>query len=135
MTPEISKEWRKHASQFAIEWWSSMVAAKKVDYIRLDEWTDLWAEIEACASRKGIIAIGQLPGMQKDFHLIRAALQTDKTIISRDNKARNPYSRACARVQQLRDILWMDVSSDKVAEWIQGGALLATARRLHNAEE
>lgn len=135
MAPEISKEWRKHASRFAIEWWSSMVAARKVDYIRLDEWADLWAEIESCISEKGIVSKGQLPGMRKDFHLVRAALQTDKTIISTDNKARRPYSRACARVEQLRDIIWWDAKSDKVAEWIQGGALLATARHLHDAVE
>jgi hypothetical protein len=112
-----------------------MISKDKIFPIRLAEGSALWNEIKACANEKGMITKEQLPGMQKDFHLIRAALQTDKTIISRDNKARNPYSRACVRVEQLRDILWMDAKSDKVAEWIQGGALLATARHLHDAEE
>lgn len=135
MAREISAEWLKHASPFAIKWWRIMVTENKVAYIRLDEWADVWVEIEACTSGKGMIAKEQLRGMQKDFHLIRAALQTDKTIISRDNKARRPYSLACASVEQLRDILWMDAQSDRVVEWIQGGALLATARHLHDAQE
>ena len=67
----------------------------------------------------------EIEAMEKDFHLPGAALETDQTIISRDENIRGLFKRASQQVDEIRNIIW--VNPDRTAEeqpivWLQNGA-------------
>ena len=94
MTSDIRDEWTKHESNFARTWRRQMVANKKLEYradIQINE--ELWKQIEGTAGGDR-----EREAMFKDFLLIVAALATDKTVISLDERVRGLFGQAAGRV-------------------------------------
>jgi hypothetical protein len=61
----------------------------------------------------------------KDMILIEAAIATDQTIISRDEKARSPFKKAAiAGIKEIQNIAWInpDKSEESPIEWLKSGA-------------
>jgi hypothetical protein len=121
MTPDIKEEWNKHQSYFAKRWRSSMVAKKKLEYysdIQVNR--DLWDVMDRLAETDK-----QRQEMFKDIRLIEAALATDKTIISLDDKtARRFFAKAAAEFDELKTIVWVNPGKieENSIEWLQNGA-------------
>jgi hypothetical protein len=65
--------------------------------------------------------------MTKDLCLIEAALATDKIVISLDdNTARKFFSEASVKIDELKDIVWVNpdkVDEEQPIEWLRNGAL------------
>ena len=128
MTREISDEWKRHQSRFALEWRVSMDARRKIDRINPPEYADIQAKVTNTASEEDKIEV-----MEKDFHLLQAALATDQTIISLDETIRELFKRASQSVGEIRDIIW--INPDRTAEehpiaWLQNGAPREPHRQL-----
>ena len=70
--------------------------------------------------------------MEKDFHLLQAALATDQTIISCDQTVRKLFKRASQGVGEIRHIIWVnpDRADEQPIAWLQNGAPPETHRRL-----
>ena len=120
MTEKINNEWKRHASRFARRWRVSMDARKKVDRINPPEDQTLQDKITTTTSDENEIEV-----MEKDFHLLQAALATDQTIISLDETVRQLFKRASQQVGEIQHIIW--VNPDQTAEerpiaWLQNGA-------------
>ena len=120
MTKEISDEWKRHRSGFAFEWRVSMYARRRVDSIDPPEDQTLHNKITTTIKDENEIEV-----IEKDFHLLQAALATDQTIISLDETVRQLFKRASQQVGEIRDIIW--VNPDKISEehpiaWLQNGA-------------
>ena len=63
--------------------------------------------------------------MQKDFHLLQAALATDRTVISLDETVRRLFVHASQQVGEIRDIIWVNpdrTAEEQPIEWLQNGA-------------
>lgn len=119
LTPEILAEWKDHQSSFARTWLVSMFARRKVH--QLDTLVD------ETIRNKVADAAGTEPGREavlKDCHLIEAAIATDRTVASLDDKARKLFSSAASCVGEIRRIIW--VNPDRVDEnciaWLRDGA-------------
>lgn len=127
MTPEISDEWKRHRSGFARRWRVSMDARKKVYRIDAPIDEELRNKIEQTAAHENEIEV-----MQKDFHLLDAALATDQTIISLEEIIRQLFARATQRVGEIRDIVWMnpDHIKEEPLIWLQNGAPPEDHRKL-----
>ena len=128
MTREISDEWKRHQSRFALEWRVSMDAQRKIDRINPPEDEELQAKVTTKTNKAD-----EIEAMEKDFHLLQAALATDQTIISLDETARGLFKRASQQVGEIRNIIW--VNPDRTAEedpivWLQNGAPPEIHRRL-----
>ncbi|MCY4567333.1 MAG: hypothetical protein OXD49_03395 [Candidatus Poribacteria bacterium] len=128
MTREISDEWKRHQSRFALEWRVSMDARRKIDRINPSEDEELQDKITNRASNED-----EIEAMQKDFHLLQAALTTDQTITSLDETVRQLFKRASRSVGEIQNIIW--VNPDRTAEeqpivWLQNGAPPEAHRRL-----
>ena len=128
MTFELSEEWDEHQSNFAAEWLGNMIATRRFHYIELPQNRELYNEIEATAVREA-----DIDAMLKDFHLLGAALETDQTVISRDETIRGLFKRASQQVSEIRNIIW--INPERTAEeqpivWLQNGALPEAHRRL-----
>ena len=75
----------------------------------------------------------QSEDIEKDFHLLQAALATDQTVISLDEIIRGLFRQASQSVGEIRNIIW--VNPDRTAEehpiaWLQDGAPPEANRRL-----
>ena len=128
MTPEISNEWKRHRSGFARRWRVSMDARKKVYRINAPADEGLRDKIEGTATNPE-----ESEDMQKDFHLLDAALATDHTIISLDETVRGLFARATQRVGEIRDIVWVNperVEKEEPLVWLQNGAPPEECRKL-----
>lgn len=71
--------------------------------------------------------------MQKDFHLLEAARETDQTIISLDETVRGLFARATQHVGEIRDIVWVNPEYNEEEEplvWLQNGAPPEDHRKL-----
>ena len=120
MTEQINNEWKNHQSRFARRWRVSMDARKKIDRIDPPENAELQAKVTTTTNNENEIEV-----LQKDFHLLQAALVTDQTIISLDETVRQLFKQASQSVGEIRDIIW--VNPDRTAEeqpiaWLQNGA-------------
>ncbi len=128
MTPEISNEWKRHRSGFARRWRVSMDARKKVYRINPPANEELRDKIEETAGHENEIEV-----MQKDFHLLEAALATDQTVISLDETVRGLFARATQNVGEIRDIVWVNPDRTEEEEplvWLQNGAPSEEGRKL-----
>jgi hypothetical protein len=68
----------------------------------------------------------------KDAHLVEAACQTDRIVISRDQTVRDLFRRACPQVREIQDVCWAnpDIEDERVVDWLTSGAKSEVARRL-----
>jgi hypothetical protein len=68
--------------------------------------------------------------------VIEAALATDKIVISLDdNTARKFFSEASVKIDELKDIVWVNpdkVDEEQPIEWLRNGAKVESDRLLMN---
>ena len=128
MTERINNEWKNHQSRFARRWRVSMDARRKVDRIDPPEYEELRDKITDTTTDED-----EIQNIEKDFHLLQAALATDQTVISLDETIRGLFRQASQSVGEIRNIIW--VNPDRTAEehpiaWLKNGAPPETYRRL-----
>jgi hypothetical protein len=119
MTPDIRDEWNKHQSKSARIWLRRMVAKKKLCPCDIAVDDDLWCQVEAIAESDKERDI-----MVKDLRLVEAAIATDRTVVSLDNKVRNCFAKAAVQVDELKDIIWVNPAQieETPLNWLQNGA-------------
>ncbi len=119
ITETISEEWKRHQSRFARRWRLSMEARRRTVSINPPEDQQLRSKIEVTSSNAN-----EIETMEKDYHLLEAALSTDNSIISCDDSVRILYAQASKQVGEIRKIIW--VNPDKTEEepivWLENGA-------------
>ena len=128
MTPEISNEWKRHRSSFARRWRVSMDARKKVYRVNAPADEELHDKIKQTGTN-----LEESEDMQKDLHLLDAALATDQNIVSLDETIRGYFARAAQHVGEIRDIVWVNPERTKKEEpivWLQNGAPPEDHRKL-----
>lgn len=118
MSPEIRAEWVKYRVPIAITWLTAMQQKGKVHFVTPPDFEELRLKIEGCARGKA-----QLRHMIEDIHLIKAALVTDRTVISGDREVQHLFARATPDVKELRNIVWVDANEAGLLAWVQGGAM------------
>lgn len=127
MTEKINNEWKNHQSRFARRWRVSMDARKKIERINPPEDEALQNKVTNTADDAD-----EIEAMEKDFHLLQAALATDQTVISLDETIRGLFKRASQQVGEIRNIIW--VNPDRMEEqpilWLQNGAPPEPRRQL-----
>ncbi len=131
MTPEISSEWNRRQSPFALRWRVLMATSNKVCSANSPVDKDLRKKIKEAAEEKN-----QIPVMRKDFHLLEAARVSDQTIISLERRVRRHFAYAAQHVDELRDIVWVnpDRTEEEPLVWLQNGAPPEECRKLRTWE-
>ena len=128
LTPEISNEWKRHRSSFARRWRVSMDARKKVYRVNAPADEELYDKIKQTGTN-----LEESEDMQKDLHLLDAALATDQNIVSLDETIRGYFAQAAQRVGEIRDIVWVNPERTEEEEplvWLQNGAPPEDHRKL-----
>jgi hypothetical protein len=126
-SPEALAEWKRHQRSFARRWLTRMVASRQVDF--LDDVQDdrFRAKLLPCAPSPA-----KRRAMEKDAHLLEAALQADRIVISCDEKIRALFRDACGEVREIRQVSWAnpEIEVEGVADWVREGARAEAKRRL-----
>ena len=120
VTDAMAQEWRTHASLFSVRWLAAMTAKKKLQPITDAEGhAGLLAKLET-----GVDSEPARHAVMKDFHLLIAAIETDKTIITRDERLRQILHVASQQVGELRSIMCAnpDFTEEEIVAWLNRGA-------------
>ena len=113
MCPTLMAEWRKHRSLYARKWLASMIAKKKVNFIKPSSITNNLIINNLIKDKEIAIAV-------KDAHLIDGALEVDNIIASNDDIARNVFCELSTSCGSLRTIKWFNAITDRdfVADYL-----------------
>ncbi len=127
MSPPITDEWNKHKSSFARGWLVSMVARKRVVRVEPEQLEELRQKLKEIASSRK-----DLDAMLKDFHLLEAALVTDRTVIALDEIVRALFGTACQTMGQIKSVVWVnpDKAEEQALVWLEEGAESEPPRQL-----
>ncbi len=127
LTKAIQAEWNKHQSLATLTWRSTMIAQKRVCLINAPADEKLRQEVEQYASSDNKRKV-----MLKDIHLVEAALQADRIIISMDETVRYCFHVITQRISLLKRIVWVNpcMEVETPIDWLKEGAELTKERLL-----
>ena len=121
LSTELAAEWKKHQSKFTRKWRRWMDGKKKLSR------RDCPANHALRSKVSAVLTESERNEAEKDFHLVEAALATDKIVISCEDKARGLFAKASASVPELADIMWVNVRAQapgNLEVWLKGGAAM-----------
>jgi hypothetical protein len=126
-TEAIAAEWGRHASPFAVRWRVQMASTGRIVDVGAERDDELREALDRAAAETEAGGI-----MQKDAHLIEAALATERTVTSRDDRARGWFARTVERIPRLARIVWVnpDMPEEEPIAWLRAGAKPERARTL-----
>jgi hypothetical protein len=129
MTPAIRSEWRRHRSAYASEWLTEMTSRKKVVDVLAESDQKLSAAIRATGSGDR-----QVEEVEKDRHLVEAALASDQIVCSLEVRAPSHFKRVAKSYGPLRNVSWVNVESEHLLmeQWLTKGALIRRAWQLRD---
>lgn len=117
-SPEIEREWKRHASRFSRKWRVQMDARRKLDRCQPPTVGGLSERIQS-----GSVVDLNPEVIRKDLHLVEAALAAEGIIGSLDERFRTQLAAAVNSASELRTILWINPAGEADAgfEWLSGG--------------
>lgn len=127
-SPEMSREWNKHQSNFALGWRTSMVARRRIEVLTEDPANmDFRNAISSSQSTPN-----QKRAMLKDSHLVECAGATDNRVSALDDTVRRLFQYTTGVSAHVKKLVW--VNPGKIEEtplqWLRDGAKAETARML-----
>ena len=127
LTRAIQEEWNKHQSIATLAWRRTMIAQKRMCLIDAPADAQLRRKVEHYASSDN-----KARAMLKDIHLIEAAHQADKIVISMDETVRNCFREVTHKIRLLAFIAWVNpcIIEEKAIEWLHNGAEMKRERLL-----
>ncbi len=106
-TDAIHDEWKSHMSRFARKWLCSMAAHRKpserVNPVDVSVDTAEWSDPDRRV-------------VEKDLHLIEAALSADRIIVTRDDVFRRVLAKTLKGTRLLESITWVNPVSDGITQ-------------------
>jgi hypothetical protein len=126
-TQQLLDEWGEHASLFSRRWWKSMVARRRTESIEGAEFVIHLERACACLAKDR-----WKEDLRKDFHLVRAALAADRTILSNEINFPGYLSIAARTVRGLSALYYASPAAEGAPciEWVRGGAKPEGSRRI-----
>jgi hypothetical protein len=118
LTKPIQDEWNRHQSSFARKWRASMMARKKIVLADVSADVCLQNEIARFVFNESTAAI-----IEKDRHLIEAALVTDKRVASLDDRVRRRLHETGQRLPHVASICWVNPNTpgEQAIGWLEAG--------------
>ena len=96
-----------------------MYARKKVHYASTAQNHNLRQKVQ-----RFVTADRDIRAVMKDIHLIEAALDTDRTVVSLEKEARRLFAGLAKHARYLKNVIWVNPANDseKPIAWLEGGA-------------
>ncbi|NQS98033.1 MAG: hypothetical protein HQ591_06235 [candidate division Zixibacteria bacterium] len=132
---KISQEYLDHNTVYSRIWLSDMASQEKVkNYAFSTSLENMSNEIKSL----DIFSPEEIPNIEKDLHLIQAALSTDGIVVSVDGKARRKFAIVSRSeftlAAEIGDIVWINPTNEgeNLMQWLESGAPKDNARMLKN---
>jgi len=122
---ELEAEWKEHAALFARRWLTTMRARGRVQRLTLQSNPHLRGRALATAADEGVY-----DAMDKDWHLLLAAVSADRTVASSDDTARSYYAVAAAGIAALKTVVWVNPATHELKAWTEADAPADPEKRL-----
>lgn len=128
MQPKLKDEWDAHKSLFARTWLTAMVSRGRVIFDEVPPSNRMRREIESSAAANQ----RDLKALRKDFHLVEAAIATDRTVVSLDETVRRLFKAAAQSVVAIKKVVWVNpsIAAEQPVKWLRNGAKPENARML-----
>jgi hypothetical protein len=126
-TQQLLDEWGDHASLFSRRWWKSMAARRRIENAEGAEFVPHLDRACACLTE------GKWrEDFRKDFHLVRAALAADQTILSNEFNFPGYVSIAALTVRILSTLYYGNPATEgePCIAWVRTGAQREGTRRI-----
>lgn len=119
LTPDISVEWKTHASSFTQEWRTTMYQKGRIYQGNVPQLLELKQEVLNCCETVHIQRI-----IEKDWLLVEAALAYDNIVASIEKRVYRHLHNIAPNVNELRSLLWLnpDKQREAVLSWLENGA-------------
>lgn len=129
MTQQLRREWDDHMSAFASTWLTAMTTRGDVIPFDIAASDKLRRSIERAVSPHA----GELRAMRKDYHLLEAAIATDRSVISLDETVRVLFASAAESIVALKNVVWVnpDKAGEQSIDWLERNAKPERKRMLY----
>jgi hypothetical protein len=113
VSPALTAEYERHASNFGRRWWVAMAKRKKVVATPARETGRArgWRQ-------DPVFSKSEREAIDKDLHLVLAARETNGVVLSADDAARSLF----ARLADLKALGWARMTADDIDDWLLDGA-------------
>ncbi|HEV3468830.1 MAG TPA: hypothetical protein VG148_05885 [Pyrinomonadaceae bacterium] len=131
LPPGLRDEWDRHRSGFAATWLVSMTSRRRVIPDEVPPSRRMRREVEKAAANQR-----DLKALRKDFHLVEAAVATDRTVVSLDEVVRRLFKAAAQSVAAIKKVVWVNpsIAAEQPVRWLRNGAKPENARMLGHLE-
>lgn len=126
-TPHSFEEWKRHRGTYSYAWLTSMHARRRVEF--LPEPRANRGFRKAAAKRFGTEP-PTLEKVQKDQHLVEAALAHHAPVLSRDDRMRSHMRALCGLHRELSRVHWVSPLDENCCQWLEAGAPDDPERRI-----
>lgn len=128
MPPKLKGEWDEHQSKFARRWLTAMTSSGRVIFDDVPASSRMRREIERAAAANQ----REAAALRKDFHLVEAALGSDRNVVSLDETVRRLFKAAARSVAAIKKVVWVNPAntSEQPVKWLRDGVKAETVRML-----
>ncbi len=128
MPPELKDEWEEHTSRFARRWLTAMTSQGRVIFDDVPASVRMRREIERAAAKNQ----REAAALRKDFHLIEAAIATDRNVVSLDEIVRRLFKTSAQSVVAIKKVVWVNPANtaERPLTWLRDGAKAEHVRML-----
>jgi hypothetical protein len=128
MTEKIEGEWKVEESHRATKWRRWMQSHGRIQWLRPDQLDEVAVDLEcvhASSADKKLMA--------EDLDVLRAAMRTDKIVISLDDEVRELFAAAAVQLPAVGSVMWANPKEEAdPGRWIRMGAPTQERRLLRN---
>lgn len=127
LSPECLAEWKRHRSGYSRLWLVRMISRRRALFTESVRNEDLRRRLNQVGLRDR-----ERRAVEKDLHLVEAALPHDRIVLSRDEAIRQILRGVAVQIRELQGLLWGNpiIEEEKVVAWLEGGARAEPARKL-----
>jgi hypothetical protein len=126
LSAQLEDEWSRNASGYSKTWWTLMEVRGRIDAVGDVRDPALRAQIQGSLRHANA-----WPAIEKDVHLVEAALGRGLRVISQERKVRKHFRQAAKAVTVLGRILWANPTlPEDVVPWIDASTPREAARQL-----
>ena len=117
MTKELKNQWDMVNSMVANQFLSAMASRQRIERLNFIK-NNIRNEFQNLNCPQNI----RVP-LERDIHLIEAALDTDKVVISKDKKARLNFCIISDDLEDIKGIMWADPTmiEENAIIWLKNG--------------
>lgn len=115
MTIDIKKQWDLVKSKIANQFLSTMATRNRIENLKSIT-NNIKLQFQNLTCPQNI----RVP-LERDIHLIEAALDVDKIVISKDKKARLKFCIISDELEDIKVIMWADptMTEDSAIIWLE----------------